>query len=77
MTTVDLDDAVRRFRQLVERAGAGEEVVILEKGRAVARLVAPEPSAAGRHPGTARGEVHIHADFDDPLPAAFRSAFEP
>jgi prevent-host-death family protein len=45
MARVSMKEARDRLRELVELAQAGEEVMILRRGREVARLVAPERSA--------------------------------
>ena len=45
MDAVNLSDAKARFSELVERAAKGEEVTILKRGRAVARIVAAEQPA--------------------------------
>ena len=42
MNAVNLSDAKARLSELVERAEAGEDVTILRRGRAVARIVAVE-----------------------------------
>ena len=40
MNAVNLSDAKARLSELVERAEAGEDVTILRRGRAVARITA-------------------------------------
>ena len=42
MDAVNLSDAKARLSELVERAEAGEDVTILRRGKAVARIVAVE-----------------------------------
>lgn len=44
---INILDAKNRLSQLVKRAQAGEEVVIANRGRPVARLVAASATAAG------------------------------
>jgi len=72
MFSVSIHEAKTHFSQLVLRAEAGEEIVILRGGRPVARLTAyrPEP----RVPGRLRGQIRIAADFDE-LPADVAAAF--
>jgi len=41
-----LTDARSKFAELIERAAAGEEVIITRYGRPVARLLAPEQPRA-------------------------------
>jgi prevent-host-death family protein len=65
---VNIDDAKARFSSLVDRAEAGEEIVIARRGRPVARLVPFRRPAVKRKPGRLRGKIRIGLDFDDPLP---------
>jgi antitoxin (DNA-binding transcriptional repressor) of toxin-antitoxin stability system len=50
--------------QLLDRAAAGEEIVIARAGRPVARLVALAEPPGQRIPGGWRGKVSMTADFD-------------
>lgn len=47
MAAITVREARRRLRELLDRVGAGEEVVILRRGREAARLV---PAGRGRQP---------------------------
>lgn len=42
MLEINVKDARRRFKEVLDRVAAGEEVVILRRNRPVARLVPPE-----------------------------------
>jgi antitoxin (DNA-binding transcriptional repressor) of toxin-antitoxin stability system len=55
---------------LIERALLGEEIVITQAGRPVAKLVPIPPPVRTRQPGSAKGAFIVPADFDVPLPAA-------
>lgn len=70
----NIHDAKTHFSRLVERAAAGEEVVIGKAGKPVAKLVPYERSSEPRKPGAWRGRVRIAEDFDD-LPAEMAAAF--
>jgi prevent-host-death family protein len=73
--SVNVYEAKTHLSQLLDRAAAGEEIVIARAGRPVARLVAlAEPWHRQRVPGAWRGQVSIAADFDD-LPAEVEAAF--
>ena len=54
----------------------GEEVVIARAGKPVARLVAFGEKPTQRIPGSAKGQVWIAPDFNDPLPEEIMEAFE-
>jgi prevent-host-death family protein len=75
MTQVGMHEAKTRLSQLVERAEAGEEVIIARNGKPVARLVAIEAagSLAAAH-GALRGRIEFAEDFDD-LPEDIADAF--
>jgi prevent-host-death family protein len=76
MATVGIQNAATQFAQLIERAEHGEEVVIERDGKPVARLSPAAPTAAPRQPGSARGLIKIHPNFDDPLPDDLQRYFE-
>ena len=73
--SVNVYQAKTHLSQLLDRAAAGEEIVIARAGRPIARLVplADSPSRR-REPGGWRGRVSISADFDE-LPAEIEAAF--
>jgi prevent-host-death family protein len=65
--TITLSDAKTHLSQLVERAAAGEEIIITKAGRPMARL-GPLKPAVVRKPGLLKGKIVIGPDFDAPLP---------
>jgi prevent-host-death family protein len=65
---VNIYDAKTRLSQLVERAEAGEEIIIARGGRPAARLVPFRTAAVARKPGRLRGKIRVRNGFDDPLP---------
>ena len=70
----NLYEAKSSLSQLVDRAAAGEEIIIAKSGRPMAKLVPiPRPS---RQPGGWEGKARIADDFDDPLPEEILAAFE-
>lgn len=73
---VSLYDAKTHLSALVERAHAGEEIVIMKSGRARARLVPMDAAPALRVPGRGKGAWRVTADFDAPLPDDVLDAFE-
>ena len=76
MIQINLYDAKTQLSRLVDRAAAGEEIIIAKGGRPLARLV---PLAARTQPralGQLAGEVWIGSDFDAPLPDDVAKAFD-
>jgi antitoxin (DNA-binding transcriptional repressor) of toxin-antitoxin stability system len=74
--TVDVAHPDMSLDQLVQLAHAGDDVVVIENDRAVARLIPerdPEPASAPfkRVAGLHAGLVDIADDFDAPLPDSF------
>ena len=61
---IDLESVPPRLRELVEVAAKRGEVVLTDGGEAVAKIVALKPRRQPRHPGSARGLIHMAEDFD-------------
>jgi prevent-host-death family protein len=74
--TVNLYEAKTKLSQLVERAAAGEEIIIAKAGRPLARLVSLAKRTTPRPLGLLAGQVWIGDDFDDPLPDEIMKHFE-
>ncbi len=70
-----MHEAKTKLSRLVERAEAGEDIVIARNGKPVARLVpvARTGSLADVY-GALRGRVHFAEDFDE-LPDDIAEAF--
>ncbi|MGE0681522.1 MAG: type II toxin-antitoxin system Phd/YefM family antitoxin [Candidatus Binatia bacterium] len=73
--TVNLYEAKTHLSELVERAAAGEEIVIAKAGRPKAKLVAVEANKRPRKPGCWTGRLWMADDFDAPLPEAIIAGF--
>lgn len=69
--TVDVEDAKDRLPELLSLALEGNEVIISEGDRPVARLVPIRPPGRKRVMGLHRGAARMSEDFDDPLPDEF------
>ncbi len=70
MHQISLDEAITRLPQLVAEANRGEDVVLTQDSRPVARLVALAPASQHRprrKAGTAKGMGCMTADFDAPI----------
>lgn len=74
-TIVSLQDAQERLSDLVERAAAGEEIIITVAGRPTARLVPLQKTREPRQPGAWKGMIWVADDFDDPLPPDILAGF--
>jgi prevent-host-death family protein len=72
---VNLYEAKTGRSRLVDRAAAGEEIIIAKAGKPMAKLVPATKPARRRKPGGWKGRVRIRKDFDAPLPRAVREAF--
>lgn len=73
--SVNVYEAKTHLSQLLDRAAAGEEIVIARAGRPIARLVAlSETPSRRRTPGAWRGKVRIAHDFDE-LPNEIEAGF--
>lgn len=75
-TVYNLYEAKTALSKLVDRAAAGEEIVIAKAGKPLARLTAFRSSRAPRTPGGWEGQVRVSPDFDEPLPEELLDAFE-
>jgi prevent-host-death family protein len=67
MAQFNIAEAKARWSELVEKALAGEEVIVARDNRPLLKLV-PLGDVAPRKPGSGRGQVRMSADFDAPLP---------
>jgi prevent-host-death family protein len=66
---VSLYEAKTRLSALVDRAAAGEEIVIAKNGIACARLMPIAQKGARRKPANAMRIEYVTADFDAADPA--------
>ena len=72
---VNIYEAKSKFSKLINQAIAGEEIIIAKSGKPVAKLVPIENPAQKRKPGSAKGKIIIHDDFDAPLPEELLKEF--
>ena len=70
-TTIPIDEAQAKLKELIHRLAPGEEVIITENEHPVAKLVSeqPKPPPTSRPgPGLCKGMItYIAPDFDAPL----------
>jgi prevent-host-death family protein len=65
MKLTNMHDAKSKLSQLVAEVVEGEEVVIANSGKPVARLIAYQTVPPTRKPGYWKGKVRMAANFDD------------
>ena len=72
MSQIEVSVAQANLRDVIERARGGENVTLVDQGRAVARVlpILDERAAAKppRRLGVAEGKFVVPDDFDAPLP---------
>ena len=69
MDTFTIYNAKSQFSKLLSRVELGEEIIISNRGIAVARLVPVENRRSrSRSMGVDRGLYHIPSSFNNPLP---------
>jgi prevent-host-death family protein len=69
MKTVNVHEAKTHLSRLLDRAHAGEEIVIAKGGKPYARLLPLDRHEPKREPGTLQGLVELNEDFFEPLPS--------
>ena len=74
--TIDIHDTKTPLSELVSSALKGDEVIIAEGNKPVARLVPVSESRSARIPGLNRGQIWVSEDFDAPLPESFWTGSE-
>ena len=74
MRQVNVHEAKTHFSKLLERAHAGQEIILAKAGKPYARLMPLAPELPKRQRGRVKGI--IDDSFFDPLPAAELSAWE-
>lgn len=75
--TLNVTNSTLDLAQILKRARQGEDIIVVENGQPVARLVLLNTEAGTRRvPGTAKGQIWIAEDFDAPLPEEVQEAFE-
>ena len=76
MKQVNIHEAKTALSKLVERAEAGEEIVIARAGKPAAKLVPVTKSRGRRRLGLLDGKFRVPDNFNAPLPESIICAFE-
>ena len=75
MEQVNIHQAKTQLSRLVERAEAGEEIIIARSGKPIAKLVPIGPTEERRVLGRMKGQFRVPDDFDAPLPREVLDSF--
>ena len=73
---IEVQDAQAQFPAILSQALSGDEIVITEQGKPVAKLIATNAPIKTRVAGLNSGAMEIKEDFDEPLPDEFWSGDE-
>lgn len=73
---VNMFEAKTHLSRLVDRAAAGEEIIIAKSGKPFARLVPLEAVRLPRKRGGAEGKIWLAPDWDDPMDEEMLDLFE-
>ncbi len=76
MKRVNIHEAKTGLSKLVERAEAGEEIIIARAGKPAVKLVPLTRARGRRRLGLLDGKFRIADDFNEPLPESVLRAFE-
>lgn len=76
MESVNIYDAKTRLSQLVDKAAAGEDVVVSRNGKPVARLTRLQEPRRRIVFGLLKGKLAVPDDFDAPMPDDVIAQFE-
>jgi prevent-host-death family protein len=69
MRTVTIHEAKTNLSRLIEKASAGEEIVIARGSKPVVKLVPIGEVKGRRQPGSLKGKLRVSPEFPEPLPA--------
>ena len=61
---INVYEAKTQLSKLIDRAAAGEELILGKAGKPMARLVPFRPERPPRRPGALAGKISVADDFD-------------
>ncbi len=67
MTQVNIHEAKTNLSKLIEKVLLGEDVIIKKSNKPIVKLVMIDEMKNKRKLGSAKGQVFIADDFDEPL----------
>ena len=69
--TVNINEAQIKLPKLLSLVTAGNEVIIEENNKPVAKIIPISPPLQARIAGLNKGKIWISKNFDEPLPEHF------
>lgn len=76
MLTINIHEAKTHLSRFIEKAAAGEEIIIAKAGKPVAKLVPLHSQPSARSPGIFKGKLNVPEDFDAALPEDVMMQFQ-
>ena len=67
MKTIDVEQVSSQITRMIAEIGNGEDFVIVQNDKPIAKLTAVEPQKIRPQFGSAKGKIWISDDFDEPL----------
>lgn len=68
MLTINIHEAKTHLSRFIEKAAAGEEIIIAKAGKPIAKLVPLQDAPSARSLGIFQGKLNVPEDFDASLP---------
>lgn len=68
MLTINIHEAKTHLSRFIEKAAAGEEIIIAKAGKPIAKLVPLHDAPSSRNLGIFKGKLNVPEDFDTALP---------
>jgi len=69
--TVNINEVQTKLPKLLSLVTAGNEVIIAEGDKPVAKIIPIPPPLRSRTAGLNKGKIWVSEDFDEPLPEHF------
>lgn len=76
MLIINIHEVKTHFSRLIDRAAAGEEIIIAKAGKPIAKLVPLHNLPSSRSLGIFQGKLNVPEDFDAALPGDVASQFQ-
>ncbi len=76
MEVINIYEAKTRLSQLVDKAAAGEDVVVSRNGKPLVRITQLADAKRPVKFGVLKGKVRLAQDFNAPLPPEVLAGFE-